>query len=71
MRNTFSSNEEYVFSGDERANTVATWDIRTGEHLKRFTGHSGIVLNVVSTAAGDGFISCSEDQRARIWFNKP
>ena len=50
--------------------TVAYWDAMTGERIRRFQGHGGIVNAVAAArdpASGPLLVSGSDDRTARIW----
>ncbi|KAF9899850.1 cleavage stimulation factor, 3' pre-RNA, subunit 1 [Linnemannia zychae] len=63
----FSYNEDYVFSSDESNNTIVCWDSRSGNLVKRYAGHQGLVRAVAASPAEMGVISCGDDNRVRYW----
>ncbi|KAG9289853.1 hypothetical protein G9A89_015433 [Geosiphon pyriformis] len=67
IQTTFTFNEDFVLSSDESNNTVVCWDTRTGQLIKRFSGHASIVRCVAASPTEPGFISCSDDFRVRYW----
>jgi cleavage stimulation factor subunit 1 len=45
------------------------WDVRTGEVLQRLSGHTNVVSWVVSSPVEPALMTCSNDHRARFWFD--
>lgn len=64
---TFTYNEDFVLSSDETNNTIVCWDARTGKLLQRWTGPTGVVHCVTASPTESGFITCSDDCKARYW----
>ncbi|CAG8609482.1 1262_t:CDS:10, partial [Ambispora leptoticha] len=58
LQSSFTNNEDYVLSSDETTNNVVCWDTRTGELVKQWSGHAGIVRCVAASPTEPGFISC-------------
>ena len=54
---------------DEGAHSVVVWDIRTGEVLQRLSGHTNVVSWVASSPVEPALMTCSNDHRARFWFD--
>lgn len=49
-------------------NTLVLWDTTTGERVRRWRGHRGIVNGVAATRAGDGRVaSVGDDGRVLLW----
>ncbi|KAF9083957.1 cleavage stimulation factor, 3' pre-RNA, subunit 1 [Mortierella sp. AD031] len=63
----FSYNEDYVFGSDESNNTIVCWDSRSGNLLKRYVGHQGLIRSVSASPTENGLISCGDDNRVRYW----
>ncbi|KAF9917758.1 cleavage stimulation factor, 3' pre-RNA, subunit 1 [Linnemannia zychae] len=63
----FSYNEDYVFSSDESNNTVVCWDSRSGNLVKRYIGHQGIIRSLAASPTENSIISGGEDNRVRFW----
>lgn len=58
---------EVVVSGSAD-NTVIAWNAKTGQKLRRFRGHKGIVNGVACTRTGRPLIaSASDDGRVLVW----
>ncbi|MBA7538185.1 hypothetical protein ES705_30459 [subsurface metagenome] len=54
-------------SGKMDCGSITLWDIKTGEELKSFTGHTGPVRFLTTTADGKHIISNSIDSTTRLW----
>mmetsp|Transcript_12642 Transcript_12642/g.20823 ORF Transcript_12642/g.20823 Transcript_12642/m.20823 type:complete len:362 (+) Transcript_12642:135-1220(+) len=65
----FTNDGEKVITASADYN-LGVYDVRTGERLKRFMGHKGIV-NAVGVIAKDGSpclaVSASDDRTCRLW----
>lgn len=67
LHTCFSFTGDFILSSDEKDLSVAAWDTRTGELVKKLTGHNKAVRCVCASPLEEAFISCSEDFRARFW----
>lgn len=67
MREPFTYNEDFVLSSDETNNTIVCWDSRTGNLLQRWTGPTGVVHCIAASPTESGFVTCSDDNKARYW----
>ncbi|KAJ3414331.1 hypothetical protein HDV05_006699 [Chytridiales sp. JEL 0842] len=64
----FSFNDDYVISTDEINNTIVLWDVRTGAMLKKYIGgQQALVRGTAASPVDYGFITCSDDCRARYY----
>lgn len=69
----FSPDGKYLASGsgyasnNNRDNTVRLWDVKTGEEIHRFSGHSRDVIRVSFSPDGRYLASYSEDKDIVIW----
>ncbi|KAG0066639.1 cleavage stimulation factor, 3' pre-RNA, subunit 1 [Linnemannia elongata] len=63
----FSYNEDFVFSSDESNNTIVCWDSRSGNLVKRYAGHQGLIRSVAASPTENAIISCGDDNRVRYW----
>ncbi|KAJ1566114.1 hypothetical protein HK096_000313 [Nowakowskiella sp. JEL0078] len=61
---TFASNEDFVVSSDETNGTVVCWDTRTGDLLRKFTGHTDKIRTIASSPTDSAFMTCCDDFRA-------
>ncbi|KAG0375384.1 cleavage stimulation factor, 3' pre-RNA, subunit 1, partial [Mortierella sp. AD032] len=50
----FSYNEDYVFSSDESNNTIVCWDSRSGNLVRRYAGHQGLIRAVAASPTENG-----------------
>lgn len=46
---------------------IGLWDAVTGELVRVFTGHAGIVLDLAFTPDGRQLVSTSEDGSVIVW----
>jgi len=67
LQSCFTSSEDHVLCGDEASNNIIVWDTRTGVMVHTLSGHTNIVRTLASSPNGMGFMSGSEDSRARFW----
>lgn len=67
----FNHTEDYALFPDEKTISLCCWDTRTGERQRLLSlGHNGPVHQIAHSTTCPGFISCSEDHRARFWYKK-
>lgn len=67
----FNHTEDYVLFPDEKTISLCCWDTRTGERQRLLSlGHNGPVHQMQHSPTAPGFITCSEDHRARFWYKK-
>ena len=64
---TFSWNEEYVICAEERPMQIMVWCSRTGKLIDRLSGHNSPVNHLAYSPTEDTFMSCGQDNRARLW----
>lgn len=48
-------------------NTLRLWDAATGKELKKFEGHTGLMLAVAPSPDGRSIVSGSLDKTAKVW----
>ncbi|XP_038060954.1 cleavage stimulation factor subunit 1-like isoform X1 [Patiria miniata] len=71
-RAVFNHSEDYVFFPDEKTTSLCCWDSRNAERNKLLSlGHNNIVRCIVHSPTGPGFMTCSDDFRARFWYYRP
>ena len=63
---TISKNENFIFAGchDKR---IKCWDFVSGEIIRLFEGHKGLVNCVLLVSNDEFLISGSDDGSLRIW----
>ena len=54
----FSQKEQYVISADEMTHSLACWDTKTGELLKKVSGHSDVIRCVATSPFDSGVLTC-------------
>ncbi|KAI9092809.1 WD40-repeat-containing domain protein [Phlyctochytrium arcticum] len=64
---TFLGNEDYVLGPDETDWGVLMWDSRTGDLIKRIGAHLAPIRCIVGSPTDSGFVTCSDDYRAKFW----
>jgi WD40 repeat protein len=47
--------------------TARLWDVQTGAEVRRFSGHSNTVRDVVFSPDGQYILTASHDNTARLW----
>jgi len=63
----WSYDESYIFSSSADK-TVAVWDAETGQRIKKYTGHTGVVNSVSPTRKGVHYlVSGSDDSTVKVW----
>jgi len=62
----FSPNGEYALSGSDDM-TARLWDVESGELLRTFEGHSGLVIAVAFSPDGQYVLSGSSDMTVQLW----
>ena len=67
----FNHKEDYVYMGDEKHHEVCCWNARNAVQLDPLrTGHNNIVRYLVHSPSTAAFLTCSEDNRVRCWYQK-
>ncbi|XP_061490773.1 cleavage stimulation factor subunit 1-like isoform X5 [Rhineura floridana] len=67
----FNHTEDYVLLPDERTISLCCWDSRTAERRNLLSlGHNSIVRCIVHSPTNPGFMTCSDDYRARFWYRR-
>lgn len=67
----FNHNEDYVFFPDEKTTSLCCWDARNADRQKLLSlGHNSVVKVIVHSPVAPGFITCSDDYRARFWYRR-
>lgn len=67
----FNHTEDYVLLPDERTISLCCWDSRTAERKNLLSlGHNNIVRCIVHSPTNPGFMTCSDDFRARFWYRR-
>lgn len=61
-----SSDGQTLASGDTRG-VIKLWNLRTGELIRGFTAHTGIVTDITFTPDGQNLISSSSDRTVKVW----
>jgi WD40 repeat protein len=61
----YSADGRLLASGDDH--TLRVWDLRSGEPIRSFRGHSADVSGVAFSPDSRRLASCSHDQTIRIW----
>ncbi|MEQ2242688.1 cleavage stimulation factor, 3' pre-RNA, subunit 1 [Ilyodon furcidens] len=65
----FNHTEDYVLLPDDRTISLCCWDSRTAERKNLLSlGHNNIVRCIVHSPTNPGFMTCSDDFRARFWY---
>jgi WD40 repeat protein len=62
----FSPDGRYALAGLDN-NIAYLWDVKTGQELRQFIGHSGPVNAVAFSPDGNYILTGSEDGTARLW----
>lgn len=66
----FNHSEDWVIMPDEKTVSVHSWNARTAGRTKPLiTDHSSPIRCIVHSPSLPAFISCSDDYRARFWYN--
>lgn len=62
----FSPNGQYALSGSDDM-TARLWDVESGNLLRTFEGHSGLVIAVAFSPDGQYVLSGSSDMTVQLW----
>src|SRR5262245_50346606 len=62
----FSPDGKTLAAGIED-NTIQLWDVRAGQLIRSFEGHSGAVRSVAFSPDGKMFASASADHTIKLW----
>jgi len=66
--NCFSHKAEFVLAMDDVTHSIVTWEMGTGKLLsKTKTDHKSVVRCLATSPVDNCLVTCSEDQRARVW----
>ncbi|MGH0183565.1 UNVERIFIED_CONTAM: hypothetical protein FKN15_012201 [Acipenser sinensis] len=67
----FNHTEDYVLLPDERTISLCCWESRSAERKNLLSlGHNNIVRCIVHSPTNPGFMTCSDDFRARFWYRR-
>ncbi|CAM9633397.1 unnamed protein product [Lampetra fluviatilis] len=67
----FNHTEDYVLFPDEWTVSLCCWDSRTTERKNLLSlGHNNAVRCLVHSPTSAGFMTCSDDYRARFWYRR-
>lgn len=67
----FNHTEEYVMYPDEATISLCVWDARTASRQSLLSlGHNGPIRAIVHSPTSAGFLTCSDDFRARFWYRR-
>ncbi|ORY52102.1 WD40 repeat-like protein [Rhizoclosmatium globosum] len=68
---TFSQKDELVLSLDDSSNSIVAWDTKTGQVVERVGSlHANSMRSVIASPVDSGFVTVSDDCRARYWFSE-
>jgi len=68
---TFNHSEEYVIYPDEATISLCCWEARTASRQNLLSlGHNGPIRRIVHSTTSPGFLTCSDDFRARFWYKR-
>ncbi|KAJ3061960.1 cleavage stimulation factor, 3' pre-RNA, subunit 1, partial [Podochytrium sp. JEL0797] len=66
---TFSQKDTLVLSLDDATNSIVCWDTQTGTMLNKYPSlHANSIRAVAASPVDSGFVTVSDDCRARYWF---
>ena len=68
----FNHSEDFVMFPDEATTSLCCWDSRSASRKQLLSlGHNGVVRFLVHSPNTPGFLTCSDDFRARFWYKRP
>ena len=67
----FNHKEDYILMSDEKHHEICCWNSRNAVQLDSLrTGHNNIVRYLIHSPITSAFLTCSEDNRVRCWYQK-
>lgn len=67
----FNHSEDFVMFPDEATTSLCCWDARNASRKQLLSlGHNSAVRLIVHSPTHAGFITCSDDFRARFWYRR-
>ncbi|CAL8096668.1 unnamed protein product [Orchesella dallaii] len=68
---TFNHTEEFVMYPDEATISLCVWDARSASRQTLLSlGHNGPIRCICHSPVSAGFLTCSDDFRARFWYRR-
>mmetsp|Transcript_9922 Transcript_9922/g.30533 ORF Transcript_9922/g.30533 Transcript_9922/m.30533 type:complete len:483 (-) Transcript_9922:46-1494(-) len=67
----FSYNEDFVVAVNDHRNSLVLWDTRSTAVVNTLEAHSRTVNWVASSPVEDAFVTCSDDNSAKLWLRDP
>jgi len=68
---TFNHTEEFVMYPDEATVSLCVWDARSASRQTLLSlGHNGPIRCICHSPVSAGFLTCSDDYRARFWYRR-
>jgi len=62
----FSPDGKYALTGDING-LIRLWDVETGNELREYVGHAGLIESITFSHDGKYILSTSDDSTARLW----